>query len=140
MTGSGNLLTTAHLVTDVATTAPGARYTFTFVADSSTATITLTDTSDQSGLSNGTANVDGMVDNVSVRQLAGQQGTLNYTENAGPVAIHSTLSLSDFDSTNLVGATVQITSGFSSSKTYWRSPINNWVSLATTIRPRRIDT
>ncbi len=116
VTGTGNLLTTAQLVTDVATTAPGARYTFTFVADSSTATITLTDTSDQSGLSNGTANVDGMVDNVSVRQLAGQMGTLNYTENAGPVAIHSLLNLSDFDSTNLVGATVQITSGFNSSQ------------------------
>ncbi len=116
VTGSGNLLTTTQIVTDVATTAPGTRYTFTFVADSSTATITLTDTSDQSGLSNGTTNVDGMVDNVSVRQLAGQQGTLNYTENAGAVPIHSTLNLSDFDSTNLVGATVQITSVFSSSQ------------------------
>ncbi len=116
VTGSGNLLTTAQLVTDVATTAPGTRYTFTFVADSSTATITLTDTSDQSGLSNGTANVDGMVDNVSVRQLAGQMGTLNYTENAGPVAINSTLSLSDFDSTNLVGATIQFASGFNASQ------------------------
>ncbi|MDX1930867.1 MAG: VCBS domain-containing protein [Pirellulaceae bacterium] len=112
VSGIGNLLTTNQLVTDVATTAPGARYTFTFVADSSSATITLTDTSDQSGLSSGTANVDGLVDNVSVSQLAGQMGTLNYTENAGPVAIHSTLNLSDFDSANLVGATVQFTAGF----------------------------
>ncbi len=115
-TGIGNLLTTPHIVTDVATTAPGARYTFTFVADSSSTTITLTDTSDQSGLSNGTTNVDGLVDNVSVRQLAGQMGTLTYTENAGPVAIDSTLNLADFDSSNLVGATVQITSGFSASQ------------------------
>ncbi len=44
--GIANLLTTADIVTDVATTAPGARYTFTFVADSSSTTITLTDTSD----------------------------------------------------------------------------------------------
>ncbi len=57
-----------------------------------------------------------MVDNVSVRQLAGQLGTLNYTENDGPVAIHSNVNLNDFDSTNLVGATVQITSGFSASQ------------------------
>ncbi len=39
-------------------------------------------------------------------------GTLNYAENSGAVAIHSTLNLSDFDSMNLVGATIQITSGF----------------------------
>ncbi len=51
VTGNSNLLTTNQLVTDVVTTAPGARYTFTFVADSSSTTITLTDTSDQSGLS-----------------------------------------------------------------------------------------
>ncbi len=114
--GIGNLLTTPQIVTDVASTVSGARYTFTFVADSSTATITLTDTSDQSGLSHGTTDVDGLVDNVSVRQLAGQMGTLNYTENAGPVAIHSTLSLSDFDSTNLVGATIQFASGFNASQ------------------------
>ncbi len=43
-------------------------------------------------------------------------GTLSYTENAGPIAIHSTVNLSDFDSTHLVGATVQFASGFSASQ------------------------
>lgn len=116
ITGLGNLLTTDQIVTDVATTAPGARYTFTFVADSSSATLTLTDTSDQSGRSSGTVNVDGLVDNVSVRQLAGQMGALNYTENAGAVPIHSTLTLTDVDSTNLIGATVRFSSGFNAAQ------------------------
>ncbi len=114
--GISNLLTTQQIVTDIATTVPGARYTFTFVADSSSTTFTFTDTSDQSGLSDGTTDVDGLIDNVSVRQLAGQMGTLSYTENAGPIAIHSTVNLSDFDSTHLVGATVQFASGFSASQ------------------------
>ncbi len=93
VTGTGSLLTTSHIVTDVSASVP-TRYTFTFVADSSTATITLTDTSDQSGLASGTINIDGALDNISVRQLAGQMGTLNYTENAGAIAIHSMLNLS----------------------------------------------
>ncbi len=114
-TGNTNLLTTAHIVTDLVSTSQ-IRYTFTFVADSSSTTITLTDTSDQSGLASGTSSVDGLIDNVSVRQLAGSMGTLNYTENSGAVAIHSSLNLSDFDSTNLVGATIQFSSGFNASQ------------------------
>ncbi len=115
VTGIGNLLTTDHIVTDVSASV-ATRYTFTFVADSSSATITLTDTSDQSGLANGTNGIDGLVDNVSVRQLAGQMGTLSYTENDGARAIHPTLNLLDFDSTNLFGATVQFQSGFNASQ------------------------
>jgi len=39
-------------------------------------------------------------------------GNLNYTENAGAVAIDSGLTVTDVDSTNLTGATVAITAGF----------------------------
>ncbi|HBJ38105.1 MAG TPA: hypothetical protein DDZ51_25790, partial [Planctomycetaceae bacterium] len=115
-TGNGNLLTTSHIVTDVWASIP-VRYTYTFVADSNSTTITLTDTSDQSGLTNnGTNGIDGIVDNVSVRQLSGEMGGFAYTQGDGATAIHPTVSLLDFDSANLVGATIQISSGFAGSE------------------------
>src|SRR6185503_18829054 len=43
-------------------------------------------------------------------------GNLAYTENAGAVAIDPGLTVTDGDSTNLVGATVSITAGFVSAQ------------------------
>ena len=114
--GSANLLTTPQLVTSVSGTSY-VTYNYTFVADSSSTAITFTDTSDSSGLTtNGTTSVDSFVDNISVRQRDGNFGSLAYTENGGAQAVYSALSLNDFDSTNMTGATVQITSGYTSAQ------------------------
>ena len=71
--GSSNLLTTSQIVTDVEGNTY-VRYQYTFTADSSASTITFTDTSDSSGLSNDTDTTDGHLDNISVRQSRGQLG------------------------------------------------------------------
>src|SRR5439155_19721665 len=41
-------------------------------------------------------------------------GTLGYTENAAATAIATTITVSDVDSANLIGATVQITTNYAS--------------------------
>jgi protocadherin Fat 4 len=108
--GSSNLLTTEQILTDTdGSTFVG--YRFEFVADSTSSTLTFTDTSDNAGsFSAATNGVDSAVDNISVRQVNGQLGTVAYTEDGPAVVLDSDVTLfdpeigaalDDFDGTTL---------------------------------------
>ena len=93
--GSANLLTTEQILTDT-DGSTFVRYRFSFTADSPSATITFTDTSDETGsMSASTIGVNGVLDNVSVRQTGGQLGTAAFTEDGSAVVLDSDLTLFD---------------------------------------------
>ena len=93
--GGSNLLTTEQIVTDIEGST-FIRYRYTFVADSSAATITLTDTSDDVGsMSTDGTNNDGFIDNISVRQTGGQLGTASYTEDGSAVVLSADMQVFD---------------------------------------------
>ena len=81
-------------------------YTFKFVADSTSTTLTFTDTSaSHSG-------VRGYLDDIEVRQqVSGAVSSASYTENA-TITIDSTINLNDVDDLLLESATVQLSSGY----------------------------
>ncbi|MDA8746205.1 Ig-like domain-containing protein, partial [Rubripirellula amarantea] len=92
--GSSNLLTTSQIVTDIDGNT-FVRYEYTFTADSSASTLTFTDTSDTAGVADGTAAVDGKVDNVSVKQIDGLLGTVGFTEGGSAVVLDTDVTLFD---------------------------------------------
>ncbi|MEZ6135353.1 MAG: VCBS domain-containing protein [Pirellulaceae bacterium] len=93
--GSSNVLTTQQILSDT-DGSTFVRYRFEFTADSTTSTLTFTDTSDDAGsLSAATNGVDSAVDNISVRQVNGQIGTANYTEDGSAVVLDSDVTLFD---------------------------------------------
>ncbi|MCP4387141.1 MAG: DUF642 domain-containing protein, partial [Gammaproteobacteria bacterium] len=92
--GSSNLLTTGEIVTDIAGNT-FARYTYSFTADSSSATITFTDTSDTSGLASGTVAVDGFLDNISIQYTSGVMGEVAFTEGAAAEVLDADVTISD---------------------------------------------
>lgn len=83
---------------------------FSFVADSTTTTITFTDTSPSH------SGVRGYIDNVKVLPLATPLSVLNYSENDGAVVIDNQIALLDIDDNQLESAKVQITNNFMSSE------------------------
>ncbi|MFK8068765.1 MAG: beta strand repeat-containing protein [Gammaproteobacteria bacterium] len=81
-------------------------YQYTFIADSTSTTITFADTSaDHSG-------VRGYLDNVSVATDAVPNAALTYTENDGAVIIDNTFNIEDIDDVNMESAVVQITANY----------------------------
>jgi len=93
--GSSNLLTSEQIVSDTED-ASFVRYRYLFTADSSTATLTFTDTSDDVGsYSAESGGVDGYLDNISVRQAGGQLGTVSYTEDGTSIALDGDVTLID---------------------------------------------
>ena len=81
-------------------------YHYSFVADSTSTTLTFTDTSgDHSG-------VRGYLDNVYMGQAATPDAPLSYTENDAPTVINGQLNLVDIDDGNLESAVVQITGNY----------------------------
>ncbi len=82
------------------------RYQHSFVADSATTTVTFTD------ISSHHSGVRGYLDNVSVATDAPPNTPISYTENDGPVAVDSTLSISDVDDTNIESSVVRITNNY----------------------------
>ncbi|MCP4103071.1 MAG: BspA family leucine-rich repeat surface protein, partial [Lentisphaerae bacterium] len=92
--GSSNLLTTGEIVTDIIGNT-FARYTYSFTADSSSATITFTDTSDTSGLASGTVAVDGFLDNISIQYTSGVMGEVAFTEGAAAEVLDADVTISD---------------------------------------------
>ncbi|EMI46059.1 LamG-like jellyroll fold domain-containing protein [Rhodopirellula sp. SWK7] len=82
-------------------------YTYRFTADSTSTTLTFTDTSgDHSG-------VRGYLDNIEVRSTTLPASTATaYTENDPATVITTNIELGDIDDTNINSATVQITGNF----------------------------
>ncbi|HEX5127768.1 MAG TPA: DUF4347 domain-containing protein, partial [Rhodocyclaceae bacterium] len=82
----------------------------------STAARTITFTANDGSLTgSGTRNINvTAVNDAPVITTSGT--TLSYTENAAATAVDNALTVSDVDSTNLTGATVQITANYSSSQ------------------------
>ncbi|MCK9635095.1 MAG: Ig-like domain-containing protein [Methylobacter tundripaludum] len=83
--------------------------------------VTLTSIKDTGGTSNGGVDTTSLsvastatVTAVNDEPVATAGGTLAYTENGSAVAIDNTIVLSDADDTQLTGATVTISSGFTS--------------------------
>ncbi|MEZ6095179.1 MAG: cadherin-like domain-containing protein [Pirellulaceae bacterium] len=87
------------------------RYTYRFVADSASTTLTFSD------ISASHSGVRGYLDNVAV-QLASAPtlGALTYTENDSPTAVDSAMELGDLDDLNLESATIQITGNYVSAE------------------------
>ncbi|WP_145288461.1 FG-GAP-like repeat-containing protein [Rosistilla oblonga] len=81
-------------------------YSFQFVADSSTTTLSFTDTSSSH------AGVRGYLDNVVVAPLVAVAGISNYTENDSPTVINPEISIADVDDTHIESAVIQITNNF----------------------------
>ena len=75
-------------------------------ADSTSTTITFSDTSDNH------SGVRGYLDNVSVATDATPNAVLNYTENNGAVVIDATLDIEDVDDTDIESAVIQITGNY----------------------------
>ncbi|EMI57701.1 LamG-like jellyroll fold domain-containing protein, partial [Rhodopirellula sallentina] len=102
----GATLLTKSLDSGVANNAPEA-YTFRFTADSTSTTLTFTDTSsDHSG-------VRGYLDNVEVRSTTIPTETATaYTENDSATVITTKIELGDIDDTDIESATVQVTGNF----------------------------
>ena len=82
-------------------------YTLKFVADSTSSTITFSDTSvDHSG-------VRGYLDNIEVRSSANTSlTTLTFTEGDAPITVHGWLPIGDVDDDMLSSATIEISSGY----------------------------
>ena len=103
--GTGSLLD-EDVVSDVAnsTLQP---YTFKFVADSTSTTLTFSDTSaDHSG-------VRGYLDNVEVRATANPTlSTLTFNEGDSPLVLQSWLPVGDLDDTHLSSAVVEISGNY----------------------------
>ena len=92
---ASNLLTTETILSDIQDNV-FVRYTFTFTADSSSATITFTDTSDSAdSMSNDTTSVDGRLDNISVKQTGGLLSVVGYAEDNPAVVLDSERTLFD---------------------------------------------
>jgi len=131
--GASNLLTTPHIVTDVTGTTY-VRYTFSFTADASTATVTFTDTSDTAGVSDGTNTVDGHIDNVSVRYLSGIMSKVTYIEDAPAIVLEPAISIFDAElsnANNFAGATLTLArNGAVSSDDEWDFNDGNGISLS----------
>ena len=108
--GSSNLLTTEQIVTDPDGSS-FIEYRFTFTADSTSTTVTFTDTSDDVGShSASTFGVGGAIDDVTLQQLGGLLGSATYTEGGSAVVLDSDVTvfdaeldagLDDFDGTTL---------------------------------------
>jgi len=81
-------------------------YTFTFVADSTSTTISLTDTSASHG------GVRGYLDDVAVRFDATPAATIDYTENDAPKVVRNSLYINDLDDNQIEGASVQVTGNY----------------------------
>ncbi|MFK7966563.1 MAG: LamG-like jellyroll fold domain-containing protein, partial [Burkholderiaceae bacterium] len=94
--GTSNLLTTPQIITDVTGTS-FVRYTYSFTADSTSSTITFTDTSDTAGVSNTTTSVDGHIDNVSVRYTSGVMGSVTFVEGGAAVVLDADVEIFDAD-------------------------------------------
>ena len=93
--GASNLLTTEQILSDTDGTSLQ-RYRFTFTADSASATVTFSDTSDDVGSNSARSlGLDSAIDNVSVQQAEGQVGTVAFTEDGGVVTLNTDTSLSD---------------------------------------------
>lgn len=93
--GSSNLLTSEQILTDTDDNT-FVRYRFEFTANSTSSTLTFTDTSDAAGsLSAATNGVDSAMDNISVRQVNGQLGAASFTEGGSPVVLDSDVTLFD---------------------------------------------
>lgn len=83
-------------------------YAYTFVADSTSSTVTFTDTSDTK------SGVRAYLDNTIIAQTTTIGGTLSYTENQVPIALYPNLEIADIDHTTLDSATIQISSNYTS--------------------------
>ena len=108
--GASNLLTTPQIVTDVNDTT-FVRHTFSFTADSDTATVTFTDTSDTAGVSDGTAGVNGLVDNVSVRFASGTMNVETFVARSDAIVLNPTGSVFDAELSQIgdfAGATLTL--------------------------------
>ncbi len=68
-------------------------------------------------------------------QASIEGSALGYTENAGAVAITSTITVTDVDDTNIESAVVQITANYTNGKTSLRSPTKT-ASLVRGMQPR----
>ena len=81
-------------------------YTYSFVADSTTTTLSFTDTSaDHSG-------VRGYIDNVEVRPDSTPLTAIDYTENDGAVQINNGFNFADVDDSNLESAAITISGNY----------------------------
>ena len=131
--GASNLLTTPQIVTDVSGTSY-IRYTYSFTADGSTATVTFTDTSDTAGVSDGTNTVDGHIDNVSVRYLSGTMSTPIYVEDGAALVLESNISVFDAelsDVNNFAGSTLTLVrNGVANSDDVWDFNDGNGITLS----------
>ncbi|MEP3479784.1 MAG: cadherin domain-containing protein [Fuerstiella sp.] len=109
--GLTNLLTTEPILTDIQD-GSFVRIRYTFTADSSSTTITFTDTSDSvDSLSNNTINVDGRLDNISVLQTGGNLSTVAITDGDPPVVLDGDIGLFDAElsvADNFDGATLSL--------------------------------
>ena len=105
VTGSGSVLD-VDVVSSVSNNSINP-HTFQFVADSTSSTITFTDTSaNHSG-------VRGYLDNVEVRSTAAPtMGTLTFTEGDSPIVLHSWIPIGDLDDTHIESAIVEITGNY----------------------------
>ena len=98
--GAANLLTTPQIITDVAGDTY-VRYTYSFTADSDSATVTFTDTSDTAGVADGTNTVDGHIDNVSVRYQSGVMSEVTFVEGGSPVVLDADVGIFDVELSGL---------------------------------------
>jgi len=92
--GTNNLLTTPQIITDIGGITLE-RYTYTFTADSNTANITFTDTSDSAGVANDTNVVDGYLDNISVTNVSGIMSETTFVEGASAIVLDPAITLFD---------------------------------------------
>ncbi|MCP4996618.1 MAG: DUF642 domain-containing protein, partial [Gammaproteobacteria bacterium] len=87
--GAANLLTTGHILSDIAGNA-FVQYTYSFIADATSAKLTFTDTSDTSALTvGGGGAVDGYLDNIFVQHVP------TFTEGAVAVVLGADIQISD---------------------------------------------
>ncbi|MCP4334619.1 MAG: DUF642 domain-containing protein, partial [Gammaproteobacteria bacterium] len=95
--GTGNLLDTGHIVTDIAGNTY-VRYSYSFTADSTSTTLVFTDTSDTSGLTtHGTVSVDGFLDNISVQYTSGPLSEASFTEDGAAVVLDADVGIRDVE-------------------------------------------
>lgn len=83
-------------------------YTVSFVADSTSTTITFTDTSTTH------SGVRGYLDDIIVAQTTDTVPTISYTENQTAAAIFPSVEIADVDNTILESATIQISANYAS--------------------------
>ncbi|MCC9656619.1 cadherin domain-containing protein [Rhodopirellula halodulae] len=106
----GSLLLSESIVSGMAadTLQP---YTYSFVADSTSTTLTFTDTSaDHSG-------VRGYIDSIEVREtISPTLSDLDYTENDPATVVFADVNLGDVDDTHLESATIRISANFDTSE------------------------